>query len=420
MTARRNASNLRPAEDFQNSAGRPASRASAPRRPFRARRDQRRALRTRRQRGRYYRTAAEKRLARFRRGSALAVGMTALILLLLGPTAGGGENAPTGNVALATTQVADSLPDASQAIEEATGTLRALLLGASALLPKLAIAIAILIIAGFFVALLRPLLRRIFGSWSRSSAASAGASVLVWIVALGAALSVLTGDARTLIGSVGLLGLALSWALQAPIESFTAWVLNSFREYYRVGDRIAVGDVFGDVHRIDFLTTTVWETSRPDANGLGGGPTGGLITFPNSEVLRSNIVNYTRDFPWVWDEITVGVANESDLRFAMERAQKVAEQTLGAEMKEPAGSYRAMLAHAQLDPDIADTPQTFLSAADAWMNISVRYLVPARRKRIAASRLLLAISEDFARGEHAGRIKGSYPYTRVEITGESA
>lgn len=52
---------------------------------------------------------------------------------------------------------------------------------------------------------------------------------------------------------------AASWALQTPIESFTGWLLNAFRAYYGVGDRVAVGDVFGDVFSIDILTTTVWE-----------------------------------------------------------------------------------------------------------------------------------------------------------------
>ena len=32
-----------------------------------------------------------------------------------------------------------------------------------------------------------------------------------------------------------------SLPLQTPIESFTGWLLNSFRGYYRVGDRIEVG-----------------------------------------------------------------------------------------------------------------------------------------------------------------------------------
>lgn len=363
---------------------------------------------------RSYRSAAERRLARFRRGTALAIGITAFLLLVTG-TPGDGQ---TTGVTAALRQ-SDSTAGAGQAVQEAASTLRDLADSASALLPKLVIALIILLVAGGFAALLRPLLRRLFRSWSRGSAAAAGVGIMVWIIAIGAALAVVTGDARTLIGSVGLLGLALSWALQAPIESFSAWVLNSFREYYRVGDRIAVGDVFGDVHRIDFLTTTVWETGRPDRNGLGGGPTGGMITFPNSEVLRSNIVNYTRDFPWVWDEITVGVANESDIRFAVERARAVAERIVGGEMKEPAETYRKLLTREGLDADIAEGPQVFVVATDAWMNISIRYLVPVREKRANATRLLLAISEEFARPENRSRIIGAYPYTRVQMVGGS-
>ena len=63
----------------------------------------------------------------------------------------------------------------------------------------------------------------------------------LFLLAIAAGLSVIAGDATALLGSIGLIGLALSWALQTPIESFTGWVLNAFRDYYRPGDRIEVG-----------------------------------------------------------------------------------------------------------------------------------------------------------------------------------
>jgi small-conductance mechanosensitive channel len=69
----------------------------------------------------------------------------------------------------------------------------------------------------------------------------------------------------------------------------------------------------GDVYRIDVLTTTVWEAGGPGKSVTGAQPTGAMITFPYWEVLRSNIVNYSREFPYVWDEVTVAIANESDL-----------------------------------------------------------------------------------------------------------
>lgn len=380
---------------------------------------------------RTYRTAAERRLDRLRRGGALAVGLTAILLLATHSPDRLAADTQIDTAQVDTTQVdsvaADTLAidtaeapadtvvvDPGQAVEEATGTLRELYRDFMRVAPKLVIALVLLALAGLLSGLLRPVLRRAFGSWSKGAAASAGIGILIWVLALSAALAVITGDARTLLGSVGLLGLALSWALQAPIESFSAWVFNSFREYYRVGDRIAVGDVFGDVHRIDLLTTTVWESGRPDGDGVGGA-TGGLITFPNSEVLRANIVNYTRDFPWVWDEVVVGVANESDLRYAMERARDVAMRVVGGDMKAPATAYRELLKEAGLEYDVSDEPEVFLSATDSWTNVAVRYLVPARARRSTRTRMLLELSEDFAAPENATRIIGSYPRQRVDV-----
>jgi small-conductance mechanosensitive channel len=301
-----------------------------------------------------------------------------------------------------------------QAVEEAAGTIRDLVRGASSALPKILIALALLVLAGFLASLVKPVLRRVLGSWSRAAAMSAGVGIVIWLLAISAALAIITGDARTLLGSVGLLGLALSWALQAPIESFSAWVLNSFREYYRVGDRIGVGDVFGDVYRIDFLTTTVWEAGGPGKNVQGAQPTGALITFPNSEVLRTNIVNYTRDFPYVWDELAVGVANESDLAAAMNLALETAVRVLGEDMVEPAREYRRRLQSAGLDYEISDRPQVFLEQTDAWSNVIVRYLVAARSRRVVATRLLLELNEAMASSDTAARIIPAYPVLRLQ------
>src|SRR5690606_15516664 len=103
----------------------------------------------------------------------------------------------------------DSL-DAGTSVEEATGTLRDLGTTAYQLLPKIGIAVGLLLLAGGLATGLKALLRRALGSWERANATSALASVLIWLVALGAALSVIAGDARALVGSVGLFGLALS------------------------------------------------------------------------------------------------------------------------------------------------------------------------------------------------------------------
>lgn len=317
--------------------------------------------------------------------------------------------------------VADTLPtDPSVAAREATGTVRDLITAFYGFLPILAIALAILVVAWLVTRVLRPLVRRLLGSWAQADAASALVGILIWLVALGAALSVIAGDARALVGSVGLFGLALSWALQGPIESFTGWLMNSFQGYYRIGDRIAVGEVFGDVYEIDFLTTTVWGAGGPDKPVEGEQPTGALITFPNSDVLRANIVNFTRGFPYVWDEVSINVAIQSDLSYTGQVVQDVADRVLGKAMAEPAIHYKKLLETAGLDLDIATEPHVFFAADESYTTVTARYLIPVRERRRWSSELVIALSEEVRRPEHEGRIVPGFPRTVVQLLERSS
>ena len=127
---------------------------------------------------------------------------------------------------------------------DAAQTMTSLLENFLAFLPRLMMALGLFMLAAVAVRIASVVLNRALGAWQRTTAVT---RLVVYLAASIAALTVLAGDVRTVVGSVGLLGLAASWALQTPIESFTGWLLNSFRGYYRVGDRISVGDVFGDV-----------------------------------------------------------------------------------------------------------------------------------------------------------------------------
>jgi small conductance mechanosensitive channel len=357
------------------------------------------------------RDTAQSRLKRFRQGSILAVAITGLILLVWGDLPIGIAQEPGPEPA----PLPEIAPDPSVALEQATNTMRDLLLAFYGLLPKLVIALVLLVIAGLIAKAARFLFERFLGHWERAVAMAALFRIGVFLVAIAAGLSILAGDARALLGSIGLIGLALSWALQTPIESFTGWLLNSFRGYYRVGDRIEVGEVFGDVYKIDVLTTTVWEAGGPGKAVAGAQSTGAMITFPNWEVLRSNIVNFSREFPYVWDEVTVNVANESDLGYSIQIFEKTAKAVVGSLMVEPAQNYRLMLERAKLTFEVEEEPRVFLTQSESWTNCTVRYLVPARARRRWSTRLLLALIEEASRPEHQGRIISAYPRAEVRL-----
>jgi small conductance mechanosensitive channel len=147
----------------------------------------------------------------------------------------------------------------------------------------------------------------------------------------------------------------------------------------------------------------------------GAQPTGAMITFPNWEVLRSNIVNYTRDFPYVWDEVTVSVANESDLAYTAQVFRDIAREVIGPEMGAPAEQYQALLHRARIGFDIPEDPSLFFSNGESWTNCTVRYLVGARQRRRRASDLLVALSNATLDPRHAGKILSSYPRSEVRL-----
>ncbi len=351
-------------------------------------------------------------LGQFRSATALALAVTALLLLVISPEDAAAQGADGG----ADDGVEDLLRDAGDEAVQTGGALWSAFLGN---LPRYLLVAGLLLGAWVLSRVIRALVHRVLRNWERSNGVSALLTIAVWLLAVGVSVSVLAHDARGLLGSLGLVGLALSWALQSPIESFTGWLLNSLRGYYRVGDRVEVGEVFGDVHRIDLLTTTVWEIGSPYRDGYvrAEQPTGRLITFPNSEVLNGTLVNLTRDFPWLWDEATLPVANESDLRFAAERVRAVADGWLGAQMEEGAGRYEIALRRAGIDLSVARRPEVFVSLAEAWTDLTVRYLVPARQRRMWKSELLLRLHEELARPENEGRIIPVLPRQQLQLIG---
>ena len=391
---------------------------------------------------------AGERLKRFRQASSLAVVLTGF-LLLLSPAENSfsdsgkdhlitvqQENADNQPLATTDTLVVEREGNTEQARDEAITALQNLWDGFVYNYPKILIAIGCLLLTWLLARLIKLILRRTLKKVPGSEGIITLTVISLWLLAVGVVFSVIAGDIRALVGSFGLIGLALSWALQTPIESFTGWLLNSFRGYYKVGDRVKVGEVFGDVYKIDFLSTTVWEIGSPYQQGFVNAeqPTGRLITFPNNEVLTGTVINLTGDFPFVWDEVTIAIANESDIPFAMKTIEEIAIDMLGKYMYQPAREYAKILGNYMLQPasqysnilkkaslsdSIPDKPQLYLSITESWTDIIIRYLVGVRERRKWKSSLLLKCTQELNKPEYKNRIKPVYPRQQLQLINTS-
>ncbi|MFW5658320.1 MAG: mechanosensitive ion channel family protein [Bacteroidota bacterium] len=367
---------------------------------------------------------AKGKLKNFRQASVLAVSITGILLMLFSFTENNADSVSISSPYLTSEdsilQNANSSEQNEKATEEAIGALQDLWDSFHNNAPKLLIALSFIILSWLLIKLIRYSMRKGLRKLPSSTGIISMVSILLWILVVGVVFSIIAGDMRALIGSFGLIGLALSWALQTPIESFTGWLLNAFKFYYKIGDRIKVGEVFGDVYKIDFLTTTIWEIGSPSQPGFVNAeqPTGRLVTFPNNEILAGSIVNLTRDFPYVWDELVISITNESDIERAMRILEEASDKIIGEYMKKPILQYSNILQKAGLPSNLPSTPQVYLSPGDSWIDITIRYLVDARERRQWKSDLFLYIYKILAVEENNKNIFPVYPRYQVQFISE--
>jgi small-conductance mechanosensitive channel len=213
---------------------------------------------------------------------------------------------------------------------------------------------------------------------------------LVAVLAAGlVGISVLFRNWYAAIVSLGLASLILGFALQTPITSLLAWVYILIRRPYRVGDRIRIDQSTGDVIDVSYLDTTLWE--------FGGEylstdhPSGRLIKFPNSTVLTTPVYNYSWPlFPYIWNEVKLHVAYESDLDWVAKVMKEVAEAELGDQMRRRVDTYRELLAKTPVDHlEVREHPAVLFRVGDnTWLEAILRYLVDPKQAGRVKTRLI--------------------------------
>ncbi len=180
------------------------------------------------------------------------------------------------------------LTQIQQALQKLTDKLGAWLDGFILALPNIAVAMLVLI-ASFFVARLlkkgaRKGLLKATGNLTVVGVLSNVIVALFMVIVLFVILSILNlDDAFTaLLGTAGVLGLAVGLALQDPLVNLFSGILMSVREKYSIGDLVESNGYFGKIEKIN-LRSTIIKT-----------PTGQEVIIPNRDVLQNPLVNYTR------------------------------------------------------------------------------------------------------------------------------
>ncbi len=199
-------------------------------------------------------------------------------------------------------------------------------------------------------------------------------------------------DVQQIAFFLGFVGAGVAFALQEPLLCIVGWVLIIVKKPFDIGDRIEVDGTIGDVIDISIFHTTMIEVGNwVEADQS----TGRIVSMPNSKACRRSIFNYTKGFPFIWNELKTVVTFESDWKRAKEiilkQAQEEAEK-IEAEVRRQitAMQGRYAIRYKRLSPIV------YTSIVGHGVALTLRYLSPVRHRRATGHLIAEGILDGFA------------------------
>jgi small-conductance mechanosensitive channel len=265
-------------------------------------------------------------------------------------------------------------------------------------LHKLLLSLAFIAVALLASWAIRSFLQLLAGSRSGTRFqfwAKQGVSLIVAAILVLGIMSIWFDSPARLAGVIGLIGAGVAFALQRVITAVAGYFVILRGKTFNVGDRIVMGGVRGDVINLSFMQTQIMEMGQPPSVENGADPamwvksrqfTGRIVTVTNDKIFDEPVYNYTHEFPYIWDEISLPVRYSDDRaeaeRILLESTHKHALccATLGEE--------EAERLHERFGIDLGELdPRIFWRLTDNWLEMTVRFLVRDHGVRIIKDKI---------------------------------
>ena len=202
----------------------------------------------------------------------------------------------------------------------------------------------------------------------------------------------------------GLLTAALAIASQKVVTSFVSYLLITRKRIFSVGDRIKIGGLRGDVLSIGLLHTRLLEFGQPEEVNEQEEPgmwvrarqcSGRILTVTNDKVFDEAVYNYSRDFPYLWEEMHLPIRYADDharaehilLEAAIDATAAFCDAARAAIL-----AFNARYSAVMEDP----APKVYWRLTDNWLELTVRFVVPERGVRDIKDRMARYILRELA------------------------
>ena len=213
--------------------------------------------------------------------------------------------------------------------------------------------------------------------WTRQAINLASAVLLLLSL-----ISIWFDDPTRLATALGLVSAGLAFALQKVITSLAGYFVILRGKNFSIGDRITMGGVRGDVIALDFIQTTIMEMGQPPSVQSADPAmwvksrqfTGRIVTVSNDKIFDEPVYNYTRDFPYLWEEINIPITYATDRERAEQILLECADRhTIQINQMSAEALQKMQKRYFIQTADL--TPRVYYRITDNWLELTVRFIV---------------------------------------------
>lgn len=220
-------------------------------------------------------------------------------------------------------------------------------------------------------------------------------SIVYLVVLVAVVINIWVDSTQSLLVSYGIIAAGLAVSLQDLFKNFVGGILIFVTGIYRVGDRVEINSRKGDVIDIDILYTTLMEMGEWMS---GDQATGRLTIIPNGYILSGSVNNYTKDHPFIWDEISLPITYDSDWKEAVTMILTVVRKETAAQVYDAEKSLSSLEEKYYLPRRVVE-PAAFITLTDNWINFNIRYMTVVRERRMVKNKLSRLILEEIEKSE---------------------
>ncbi|MBT8223604.1 MAG: mechanosensitive ion channel family protein [Eudoraea sp.] len=254
---------------------------------------------------------------------------------------------------------------------------------------------------------LRRLLKKNLPSTSTRYKSQKGIEVIGYFILIVLTLSYFTGNIKDFTLAIGLLTAGITITLQELILSIAGSIYIFVVKVYKPGDRIEINNIKGDVIDIDSIYTTMMEIGEWVSSDNYSGR---IVKLSNAFVFKGPVYNYSRDFPFIWDEFNIPVRYGSDIELAKKIIIDIASETLSDYVSQSITKWKNVvdkyyIENAQVEPTLA------ITLTDNWISFNLRYIVDYKKRRFTKHLL----NEKIGKAVEATKGKVSLASTTLEI-----